>query len=396
MRTYHKPGSPFWQVDLRAEGFGCLSTGVPKTDPERKALARGAELLAEQRAQQGQLALELEAPRTLADLLTRWFRAERFPTTATRKFYGGKANTLRERWGHLSVRDFLGAGAFKATDDLITACHRAEYSSHTVKHFVDTLYRALTWGARIGRYWSRDDLLDAADRPRVTRDGEQRFYVPRSRVVTESEVWAMHYSPHFNAALRRWADAGNQDAADKVARRQVAVLLIFYLSLRASDVTDKFLWGYVDAERGVYLNVFAKTSRSHKPEPRRLPGALRERLLIEWQRQNRPARDVPVVGPWPSLDRGLKIYAALAGIQPFSSNDLRRGAASALLAGGLKPRDVAGHMGHTSSAMVETIYGMVPFDVIERKADEVFLSKMPPPPTVAPGAEVIPLRKELA
>lgn len=65
----------------------------------------------------------------------------------------------------------------------------------------------------------------------------------------------------------------------------------------------------------------------------------------------------PVVRPWVSADKDLKRACARAGISKFSFNDLRRSFASHLVRAGVSLKVVATLLGHSTTAMVDRVYG---------------------------------------
>jgi len=92
-----------------------------------------------------------------------------------------------------------------------------------------------------------------------------------------------------------------------------------------------------------------KTAKSHRKIPLAVP--LAEILSEE------PRRDGPVVEPWPNVRRDLGAACRRAGIIRVSPNDLRRTFASWLKQAGVDSMTVAKLLGHTSSRMVELVYG---------------------------------------
>jgi len=311
---------------------------------------------AAERAASAQGVLELEAPRALADLVSRWWRAETFRSPGTRAFYRNKCDAISARFGARAVADFAGAGAGEAARALVRDCHALGWSSHQTKHVRDTLARALAWGASASadRWYAKRDLLDKWPRP--TRDGEGRFYVPCTRALTEAELWTAYESPRFLGQLRAWAAAGNQAAVDQVARRRLAFIAIWYFCLRPADV-ERVLWGQVDPRRAIYLLQHKKTSRSRAAEPRRMPPALAERLAVEHARQGAPGGNAAVFGAWPGIRNNLRAYCEVTRVEHFSPNDMRRGCVTALLDGGVPLREAIAHLGHSSERMVREVYG---------------------------------------
>lgn len=78
---------------------------------------------------------------------------------------------------------------------------------------------------------------------------------------------------------------------------------------------------------------------------------------FEVQLQAHRKLEGPVVQPWPSPDADLKRAAKRAGIAKFTFNDLRRSFASHMVRAGVPLKVVAELMGHTSTTMVDRVYG---------------------------------------
>ncbi len=70
----------------------------------------------------------------------------------------------------------------------------------------------------------------------------------------------------------------------------------------------------------------------------------------------------PVVPPWGSMRRDLPLACARAGVPRVTANDLRRTYASWLVDAGVPTHTVATLLGHSSSRMVERIYGRLGID----------------------------------
>jgi hypothetical protein len=65
------------------------------------------------------------------------------------------------------------------------------------------------------------------------------------------------------------------------------------------------------------------------------------------------------VGAWPSVGRDFPRACALAGIEKVTPNDLRRTYASWLVNAGAPLKVVANLLGHSSTRMVDLVYGRV-------------------------------------
>ena len=83
---------------------------------------------------------------------------------------------------------------------------------------------------------------------------------------------------------------------------------------------------------------------------RRIPvPSIMRRLLV-------PAVEPPFA-PWPNARRGLSRACKRAGLPAVTWNDLRRTFASLLVQAGVAPHLVAKLLGHTTTAMVDRVYG---------------------------------------
>lgn len=83
------------------------------------------------------------------------------------------------------------------------------------------------------------------------------------------------------------------------------------------------------------------------------------RTILEWSLARAPgrAKDRPLFDRWPNMLRDVKAACKRLGIAPVSANDLRRTPSSWLRAEGVEPHLIGALMGHTTSAMVERVYG---------------------------------------
>lgn len=69
-----------------------------------------------------------------------------------------------------------------------------------------------------------------------------------------------------------------------------------------------------------------------------------------------PGRTV-LFDPWPNSRRDIRKACAKAGIDPCTANDFRRTAATWLRNAGVEPQLIGVFLGHTTSRMVELVYG---------------------------------------
>ena len=135
-------------------------------------------------------------------------------------------------------------------------------------------------------------------------------------------------------------------------RRAAHVATIVALALR---------WGESKRLRGddVQLPLVrvpgTKTAASARTVP--VVGVFRD--VLEWALARAPGRDQdrPLFDPWPNFLRDVKAACKRLGYAPVRANDLRRTPSSWLRAEGVEPHLIGALMGHTTSAMVERVYG---------------------------------------
>lgn len=154
-------------------------------------------------------------------------------------------------------------------------------------------------------------------------------YKPRQRWLSTVELSALlrHLEPH----RVRW------------------VMLAAYTGARLSEV-ESLCWGDIDFERGQIHIRGTKTARSDRHIP--LVGDLAELLG-----PLRGAPSEPVAGTWHNVRRDLALACKKGRIDPVTPNDLRRTFASWLKQAGRDSLAVGRLLGHTSSRMVELVYG---------------------------------------
>ena len=201
-------------------------------------------------------------------------------------------------------------------------------------------------------------------------------YVPRDRYLSEAELDTI--------------------LAELEPHRQLWVLLAIYTGGRASELAA-IRWEHVDLENSRLLLPGTKTQKSR----RWVPIAAPLRTLLE--DIPRELRVGPIAEKWENVRRTLKLAvdrinarrkleAEKAGRKTFeamrhvSPNDLRRTFASWLKQHGVDSMIVAKLLGHTSSRMVEMVYGHL------NDASQQAAVKLLPPATHAPldGPPAVP------
>jgi len=130
--------------------------------------------------------------------------------------------------------------------------------------------------------------------------------------------------------------------------RQTWLLAAVYTGGRLSELTA-LAWPDVDFATGLIHLRGTKTERSDRLIP--LHPRLAARLTAE-----RRARGA-VLAPWGSVRRDLAVSCRRVGVPVVTPNDLRRTFASWLVQAGESSYVVAQILGHSSSTMVERVYG---------------------------------------
>ena len=154
-------------------------------------------------------------------------------------------------------------------------------------------------------------------------------YQPRQRWMSADELAGL--LRHLSAERQRW------------------VLVAVMTGGRLSEI-ESLTWGALDFERGLVHLAGTKTDRANRYIP--MDEGLAELL--------RPMRGKPgeaVAGQWKNVRRDLIKACGKAQIEPVSPNDLRRTFASWLKQAGRDSLAVGKLLGHTSSRMVELVYG---------------------------------------
>ncbi len=89
--------------------------------------------------------------------------------------------------------------------------------------------------------------------------------------------------------------------------------------------------------------------------------------------------DTPFFEKWTNVRRDLIKACKGAGIDPISPNDLRRTLATWMKAASIDSAVVARYLGHTTTRMVDQIYGKIPFEVLRRASEKIHLPGLPLP-----------------
>jgi integrase len=178
-------------------------------------------------------------------------------------------------------------------------------------------------------------------------------YVPRDRYLSVAEFAAV-----FHALP---------------VQRRLWMLLAVYGGPRLSEI-ERLRWEHVDLHTGWMILPGTKTAKAKRHVPLAAPLAEALNAIPEEDRIG------PVVEPWANVRRDLATICDDLEIEHVSPNDLRRTFASWLKQAGEDSMVVAKLLGHTSSRMVELVYGHLNDGALARAV--VHLPPVPdaPPP----------------
>lgn len=255
---------------------------------------------------------------------------------ATRKLYTQKGQQLARLLGDVPLRE-LSRGQL---DEYIAKRRKEGVQLETVRKELAVLRLALKLARDLGEF---------------ERDPER--VLPTLRVK---------YKPR-----RRWLPVEEVQAllAQLQPARQLWVLLIVYTSARFSEAR-RLTWEAIDFKQGLVHIEGTKNGGADRFVP--LHPELRKALLAA-----RKGSGV-VLKSWVSALRDLKAACKRAGIEKATFNDLRRTYSSWLKQAGVESFVVAKLLGHTTTKMVELVYGHLSSDVFERAVEKL--------PSLTPGA----------
>jgi len=153
-------------------------------------------------------------------------------------------------------------------------------------------------------------------------------YIPRKRALTHFDAWSLvdYFNDGRGAATAFMIGTGARWSECAKAR--------------AADVGDGFVILHGTKTKGAARRVpvttlgapFVREARAWLAEHDRFPG-------------------------WGNVRRDLRVACAARGLAPVSPNDLRRTFATWLRAAGVEPTLIGAALGHTTSRMVELVYG---------------------------------------
>lgn len=233
----------------------------------------------------------------------------------TQEFYAKKAGTLRRVMGSTEVQDLSEA----VVREYISQRIAEKVSHHTINKEMVTLRQALKLVKK------RKELKLNIDVGEIVPHYDAR-YVPRTRRLTTTEFGLL--MSHLKPNRRLWV--------------MVAVLG----GGRLSEV-NRLEWEHIDLA-GRWIHWGTKTPDSRRAVPIH-PTLLREFRLTK----NRKG----LVCPWKEPASGIRTACRVIGLPHASPNDLRRTFISWLKEGGEDSFLVAKLAGHSSSKMIDEVYG---------------------------------------
>jgi len=200
-------------------------------------------------------------------------------------------------------------------------------SQHTRSKEMTTLRLCLAWAHK--QHWKNGARRLLRD-PRALIPEMKAGYVPRKRFLKSDE---------FDRLL----------ASVKRKHRRDWLLMAVYTGGRESEIAS-VKWSDIDFEGEWVTLPGTKTEKARRNIP--MHPTLRATLQ---SMKRRP--DGLVVGPWEGVVEDLRKKCLAIGMPKVSPNDLRRTFASWLVQRGVPLKVVAELLGHTSTIMVEKVYG---------------------------------------
>lgn len=296
---------------------------------------------------------------------------------ATRGFYEEKARrivtSLGDPWVSEITREMLGAYITRRLSDDPT---HGGAKPHTIQKELIVIRRALREAFELGVLQVMPPMprFSAKYKPREVWLEPHEFEKLAAN-LGRSRARENKYSKARRA--RRAQKAGPKDVVQALPEERVRWVSIAALAGGSHSEVESLDWKDVDLDRG-WLKLRG-TKRETRERWVPIAPALRARLeeVPPAQRKGR------VVKPWRSVRHGLRNACKRAGLDKMvSPNDLRRTFASWLVQHEVPLLTVATLMGHSSTRMVEKVYGKLSKANLE--AAIAVLPQLAAPP---PGAD---------
>jgi integrase len=188
-----------------------------------------------------------------------------------------------------------------------------------------------------------------ADHPDAIIPELEDDYMPRERWLTPWELVALASELQKEPPGKKGGDPANHAAM---------VVFIVATGARWSEAQRARPEHHDPAANAITL-LSSKTKRITKRTSRVVPLTGVTAGLLRWAMARRLAGDGLMFDGWSNVRRSLRLACKRAGIEPVSPNDLRRTFSKWLRNDGVTPDLIASAMGHTSSRMVEKVYGKI-------------------------------------
>ena len=176
-------------------------------------------------------------------------------------------------------------------------------------------------------------------------------YTPRETYLTPDQFMALSRNLIVPRTNPRPATVAREH--DRRIKRTLYLLLGGLAACRKGELS-RLQWELVDLARNV-ITVPKSKVRVGGARSRTIPI---HPVLRPWL-EGLHAGTGPVVEPWSSIGRDLPAACARAGVPRVTLNDLRRTFASWSVQAGVPAKVIANLMGHTSTRMVDLVYGRV-------------------------------------
>jgi site-specific recombinase XerD len=313
-KLYRRAGSPFWQAEYSdGEQRWRESTGFADKEQASRFAAQRAAAASDPAPDQAEVDRQAH---TLSESLQRLLQVGvQEVSSATVHCYRHKAGHLARLLGQFDVNSLN----LDTLQDYCTIRTEEGAAPESVRKELVTLRRALTLSFR-RRFMIRDPA-EIMPKFRVR-------YVPVDRWLSQAEFERL--IAHLAAPRRLW------------------VITAVYTGCRRSEL-EGLTWQDIDWKRGIIRVRGTKTKGSHRIVP------LHPRLAAELQPVERQLGII--LQPWDNAIRDLQVACKNLQIRRCTPNDFRRTFASWLKQAGQDSFVVAQLLGHTSSRMVELVYG---------------------------------------
>ncbi len=333
-------GGVWWCSFYDAEGR--------RTQTSTRCLDRAAAIEAARRLERAaQTPHDPAAHKTLGDALTLMLedradqaaRGKKSPATV--RFYEQKAGHLLRVYeypkgpaGEHIPLPLKNLNASKV-DEYIEVRRREKAHPNTLAKEIVTLRAALKLARRRGWYpYELDQVMPVGYAPE---------YRPRTRALAVGEL----------------SELLAQLSPDRAARVAFAVATSACLG-----ETDRARREDVDSQSGLVFLRGTKRASRRRTVPLVTPW---QKQLVAYALQHAEGEGGLLLKPWGKITRDLAAACKRASIAKVSSNDLRRTTAQWLRAQGAPPDLIAAVMGHTSSRMVELVYGRLSPEILAER-----------------------------